>query len=321
MKPQHIERLKVLSQDPSANVMNNRYAQYLESMTGRHETVHDWLRYYLNYTADKMEPKRHSYLYPNRPPIPPEKRKYAGILPMISAVYYLMLKEEGAVPHINPNASRDEAFNAIRASLRTGLKGKNVFFLPGRAGYEAIFVKKFGAEPSLTTNERYIDRAREAIAAIRPRRISSGLLLNCNIDEVLTALVPHRADISQLLGVNVSLGNPVCAPDIAFSTNMFNTHRFNSPESMHHVNIAWQTLLHRILAVGTEKTRFYFTPAIDYDPAFNKKELLREVGSYADISFYDPCEGVGRTVVPSKGDFAFAIRLKRPVPRELLSPN
>ena len=315
---------------------NNRIEQYRRSIDSSipHETPHDYLRLLLNLEADRIDPNRHRYLDPNLIDVtrPEENNSFIGIMPMASSAYFLMLEEAGLVPDIKANSSLYEALFAIKVSMRKLFTNKVVFFLPGRTGYEAKFVGDLGGKVGIFTNDRYVKGVIDTWCETGfegniTNNEKLALLLECNLDEALLALSAFRPDCT-LYGMDNSdrqskfaiVNNP--NPDISISTNMFNVNRFKKESGPHYVHQDWHILLARILATGTpNSTAFYITPAIDYKSVFTKEELIKTFGDIAAFNFYDPERCGGNSVVRSEGDFAFSVRLKRPVPQEMLGLN
>jgi hypothetical protein len=294
---------KILGSGPDTT-QNNKYEQYYKSMAEKHETAHDWLRYYLNLLSDEIDPGRLLY----KPTAPHEKEvvgKCAGLIPMSSPSYYLMLNDFGLLPHNYEGNSDNTNLGMINSALTKLFTGKTVYFLPGRSGSDARVAIEHGANVGFTTDERYIGIAQ---AALQQYSLKDGIIAfaeNCRIENALSRIRSNHHAI---------------VPNIVISTNMFNEKRFDNPSSPHHISLKWQELLLHILSVGSpEKTRFYITPAVDYQPAFTRDDLLEKFGDIADINFYDPENNGGPSVAASTADFAFSMRLKGPIAADHLN--
>lgn len=316
--------------------VDTNHERRIKSIQGKHETIHDWLKYFFHKYADRVYPDRYKQYTTkeNWEKIPEYLRNDIGGIPHSSSLYLLMLLEHKLLPNVS--GSEKEIFTNILKAFKKCFSNKTVFYLPGRNGQIPSFARNMGATIGMCTDERYIKGALSVLETGKlgknidslTNTVRLSFLANCRIDNVLSILAHYRKDLQKTSRFGktnsemVFVNKDKLEPDIVISTNMFNTERFRGQKNAHKTEISNETLFFRLLATGVvNRTAFYCIPATECDPVFQKSEIEKLVDGIAKLNFYNKIMFRGDSIMPSTADFAFSVRLTKPIPKNLLELN
>lgn len=230
----------------------------------------------------------------------------------------------------NKAGNRKHVFRNINKSLQSLFNGKTVFFLPGRSGQTANFLRRLGADVGLTTDSRYLPPALSVLNSNKLGNDFSSLhnthriafLIDAKFEQISATLNSVREGIDDPLKSNgkiLYVDRSKLEPNMIISTNMFNTDRFGGgvgESCVHHDKIK---LLLQLASIGIpNKTIIYLVPATEHGSALTKSEIIETLTKYADLRFYDPERSGGESILPTLADFAVSISLKEKIPEYLL---